>query len=274
MVLNKAETMRKAITCLVLKALLLVIFSGWVSIWILRPTKFWTKLWLRLEKKTSTPAFGYTGPDIFLYSFPLILLAALGAIYLHVHRYQDLSLAKKKVRVKLSRRLIFIRGPLGFVSAAELLTIVIFVGLMGWTLYSYVSNDFSKISPKKVLKSGNHHIWQYKLAKFGTRLGYIGNLCLAVLFLPVTRGLDLLQMIGVHFEMSVKYHIWLGNTMMVIYTLHGVCFSVVWGSRNSLIKEVPINIITSSSVHQFIHGRDENETHMHFDIYFLEWLRL
>lgn len=238
MVLNKAETMRKAITCLVLKALLLVIFSGWVSIWILRPTKFWTKLWLRLERKTSTPAFGYTGPDIFLYSFPLILLAALGAIYLQAHRYQDLSLAKKKVRVKLSRRLIFIRGPLGFVSAAELLTIVIFVGLMGWTLYSYVSNDFSRISPKKVLKSGNHHIWQYKLAKFGTRLGYIGNLCLAVLFLPVTRGLDLLQMIGVHFEMSVKYHIWLGNTMMVIYTLHGVCFSVVWGSRNSLIKEL------------------------------------
>lgn len=230
--------MKKTIICSVLKALLLVIFSGWVSIWILKPTKFWTKLWLRLEKKTSTPAFGYTGPDIFLYSFLLILLAALGAIYVQARGYQDLSLAKKVVRVKLSRRLIFIRGPLGFVSATELLTIIIFVGLMVWTLYSYVSNDFSQISPKKVLKSGNHHLWQYKLERVGVRLGYIGNLCLPVLFLPVTRGLDLLQIIGVHFEMSVKYHIWVANTMMVIYTLHGVCFFVVWGSRNSLLKEL------------------------------------
>lgn len=238
MALNKEETMRKAVTCLVLKALLLVIFSGWVSIWILRPTKFWTKLWLRLEKKTSTPAFGYTGPDIFLYSFPLILLAVLGAIYLQARGYQDLSLARKKAGVKLSRRLIFIRGPLGFISAAELLTLFIFVALLGWTLYSYVSNDFRRITPKKVLKSGNHHIWQFKLEKFGTRLGYIGNLCLVVLFLPVTRGLDLLQLIGVHFEISVKYHIWIGNMMMVIYTLHGLLFAIVWGSRNSLLKEL------------------------------------
>lgn len=119
---------------------------------------------------------------------------------------------------------------MGFVSAAELLSIVIFVGLMGLTLYSYVPTEFSRIYPN----IGS----QYQLEKFGTRLGYIGNLCLAVMFLPVTRGLDLLQMTGLHYEISVKYHIWLANTMMVFYTLHGVCFSVLWGSTNSLLKEL------------------------------------
>eukprot|EP01018_Ginkgo_biloba_P025258 Gb_17654 [translate_table: standard] len=233
----RKEAMAKA-ACLSLKVLMLVIFSGWVSLWIIKPTRFWTKLWYHVERKTSTPAFGYSGPVILLFSFPVILLAILGALYLHARGSQEINQTKKKARVDPWTYPILVRGPLGIVSAAELFALIMFLGLLGWTSYKYISNDFSRITAKKLLKSGNLHIWQYKLERIGVRLGFVGTLCLALLFLPVSRGLVLLQLIGIHFEISVKYHVWIANIMMVIYTLHGLCFAIVWGSQNHLKSEL------------------------------------
>ncbi|XP_057817034.2 probable ferric reduction oxidase 1 [Cryptomeria japonica] len=225
-------------SCLVMKVLMLIIFSGWVSIWILKPTKLWKKSWLHLEKETSTPAFGRAGADIFLYSFPLVLLAAMGAVYLHFHKDGNMGITQRKARVNIFSYPVLIRGPMGIISMAELLAVLMFLGLLAWTLYTYIRDDFSRVTAKMILKSGNHHKWQYKLERFGVRLGFTGTLCIALLFLPVSRGLALLQLIGIHFEISVKYHVWIANLMMVIFTLHSLCFITVWGSRNRLQTEL------------------------------------
>lgn len=49
---------------LILKLLLVSIFAGWVSIWVLKPTEFWTEKWKGAEEKASASVFGYNGKCI------------------------------------------------------------------------------------------------------------------------------------------------------------------------------------------------------------------
>ncbi|ONK72892.1 uncharacterized protein A4U43_C04F24510, partial [Asparagus officinalis] len=74
--------------------------------------------------------------------------------------------------------------------------------------------------------------WQAKLETVGLRLGLVGNICCAFLFFPVTRGSSLLPLVGLTSEASVKYHIWLGHIVMVLFTSHGLCYVITWISTN------------------------------------------
>ncbi|KAJ0886434.1 putative ferric-chelate reductase (NADH) [Helianthus annuus] len=69
--------------------------------------------------------------------------------------------------------------------------------------------------------------WQSKLSSVALRFGLIGNLCLAFLFFPVTRGSSILSF-GLTSEASIKYHIWLGHIVMTLFTSHGVCYIIYW----------------------------------------------
>lgn len=71
-------------------------------------------------------------------------------------------------------------------------------------------------------------------------LGIVGNIGLAFLFFPVSRGSSILQIIGLTSEASIKYHIWLGHLVMTLFTAHGLCYVVYWGSTNQ-ISEVIFN---------------------------------
>ena len=68
------------------------------------------------------------------------------------------------------------------------------------------------------------------------RLGFAGNLVLAFLFIPVTRGSSILPLVGLTSEGSIKYHIWMGHIAMLLFTLHGLFYVIVWGSADKLIK--------------------------------------
>uniref|UniRef100_A0A2N9EZU6 ferric-chelate reductase (NADH) n=1 Tax=Fagus sylvatica TaxID=28930 RepID=A0A2N9EZU6_FAGSY len=85
-------------------------------------------------------------------------------------------------------------------------------------------------------KSKNYQMerWQSKLDTVALVLGLVGNVCLAFLFYPVTRGSSLLPLFGLTSENSIKYHIWLGHIVMTIFTTHGICFIIYWVVTNNL----------------------------------------
>ncbi|KAJ4834225.1 hypothetical protein Tsubulata_018365 [Turnera subulata] len=76
--------------------------------------------------------------------------------------------------------------------------------------------------------------WQAKFRSVSLRLGYIGNICWAFLFFPVTRGSSVLPLVGLTSESSIKYHIWLGHISMVLFAAHTIGFIIYWGMTNQL----------------------------------------
>lgn len=72
----------------------------------------------------------------------------------------------------------------------------------------------------------------------GVRFGSLSEACLALLLVPVLRGMALFNICGIQFEASIRYHIWIGNAIMFFSVLHGTIIMSVWGSKNSLWMEV------------------------------------
>lgn len=70
------------------------------------------------------------------------------------------------------------------------------------------------------------------------RIGLVGNVCLAFLFIPVVRGSSLLPVLGLTSESSIKYHITLGHLLMPIFTVHGLCFIIYWASMHEISQMV------------------------------------
>lgn len=85
--------------------------------------------------------------------------------------------------------------------------------------------------------------WESRLANAGLMLGLTGNICLAFLFFPVTRGSSVLPLLGITSEGSVKYHIWLGHIVMTLFTAHGLCYVFMWGYTHTLAEVSPSNSI-------------------------------
>ncbi|KAK9144959.1 hypothetical protein Sjap_004862 [Stephania japonica] len=67
-------------------------------------------------------------------------------------------------------------------------------------------------------------------------VGCLGNICLAFLFFPVTRGSSVLPLVGLTSESSIKYHIWLGHISMVFFTLHSVGFIIYYALVHDMAK--------------------------------------
>lgn len=61
-----------------------------------------------------------------------------------------------------------------------------------------------------------------------------GNLCLTFLFYPVARGSSILPMLGLTSESSIKYHIWIGNLAVALFTAHGSTYFLYWIITNRL----------------------------------------
>ncbi|KAL0309256.1 UNVERIFIED_CONTAM: Ferric reduction oxidase 2 [Sesamum radiatum] len=171
--------------------LALLVFLGYIMMWIIMPTDTYYNHWLlHILSATNSTFFGIQGPIMLDFTFPILFIAVLGCIYLH--------LGEKKSSI--TERLC--------------------AALVQASPYA-LSHKRRKRVGKQSGESG-----------FSGRGG--GNLCLAFLFYPVTRGSSILPVLGLTSEGSIKYHIWLGNIAMVLFTLHGFLYFVYWGFTNRL----------------------------------------
>lgn len=71
-----------------------------------------------------------------------------------------------------------------------------------------------------------------------TRCGLLSEACLALLLLPVLRGVSIFRFLGIQFEASIRYHIWLGSAMIFFATLHGGGTFFIWGIKHRIGDEV------------------------------------
>ncbi|KAG8378788.1 hypothetical protein BUALT_Bualt07G0021400 [Buddleja alternifolia] len=219
---------------LLLKLLMLFIFVGWICLWVLKPTEFWTRKWKKAEEKASASVFGYNGLDFIVYTFPVIALAITGYIYLGLKQRESRNRQGRRKIVSFSGPLI-VNKYIGILSGIQILGSSLFIIFLIWTFYVRISNDFKKMTPIKSLKLS---LWQYKMLRMATRCGLLAEACLALLLLPVLRGMSIFRVLGIQFEASVRYHIWLGTSMMFFATLHGAGTFFIWGIKHRIQDEM------------------------------------
>ncbi|KAF5743732.1 putative ferric-chelate reductase [Tripterygium wilfordii] len=224
---------KKTLLC-ILELSMILIGSGWISLWLLKPTDLWTRKWKGAEDRAKSTVFGYYGLDFAVYTFPVISLAVIGLIYLYLKPIEPRRRQAVRPTTTFASPLV-VKTFIGVISIIEVLAASLFVIFLAWTFYARVSKDLKKLMPIKTLKMS---IWQLKCLRVATRFGLLAEACLALLLLPILRGLALFRLVGVQFEASVRYHIWLGTTMIFFATIHGVGTLFVWGVSNYIQDEI------------------------------------
>ncbi|KAJ4953674.1 hypothetical protein NE237_030506 [Protea cynaroides] len=174
------------------------------------------------------------GDTILMFTFPILLIASLGCVYLYLGKKYGASESNHGRRLASWSRTVLVKGPLGIVSWTELAFLVMFLALLIWSFSTYVHLGFETITPQSASEQGLQ-VWEDKLTTVALSLALVGNVCLAFLFFPVIRGSSvLLPLFGITSEASIKYHIWLGHTVMTIFTTHGLCFIIKWAALNRM----------------------------------------
>lgn len=198
------------------------------------PTKLYKNTWTpKLNSKLNSTYFSGQGTNLLLLSCPMMFIAALGCIYLHAKKQQRSSYSKSVVtsnRLSFLRRPALVMAPLGTVTAMELAFAAMFIALLIWSLGNYVYVSFGHLH---IHKQGEK-VWQTKFRTVSLRLGYVGNICWAFLFFPVTRGSSILPLVGLTSESSIKYHIWLGHLSMILFAAHTVGFVMYWAVTHQM----------------------------------------
>lgn len=210
-----------------------VVLVGWLVVWAVYPTRTYSSTWA--PKLATLTGFGKQAIRMMLFVFPVLFVYVAACVYLHLHKDGDHD-TRSRTRVGFSRRMaawrrpLLARGPLGIVTPIELAFLLMLLALLVWFYSAYVTAEFAKIR----IKLPGEKLWQARLEKAARRLGTAGSLCVALLFLPVARGSALLPLVGLTSEASVKYHVWLGNLAMVIFTAHGLCYISFWASTDQI----------------------------------------
>lgn len=171
-----------------------------------------------------------------LFSVPMMIIAALSCVYLHLQRKlgspTSRNVVKNRRRLCSWSRPVLVMSPLGIVTALELVFAVMFVVLLIWSLANYLQVSFGNLH----MHNQGEKVWQAKFRSVSLRLGYIGNICWAFLFFPVTRGSSILPLFGLTSESSIKYHIWLGHLSMVLFFAHAIGFIIYWAMTNQMVE--------------------------------------
>ncbi|KAG9448813.1 hypothetical protein H6P81_008778 [Aristolochia fimbriata] len=226
-----------------------LIFLGYIVTWILLPFKQWLGIWLlTLLIKTNTKEFGTQGTFMLIYTGPILLIALLGCLYLHLTR-NSCKYHSDKIRgtsasdgpIARLRRPMLVRGPLGVVSTIELLFFFSFVALVIW-IFAYgngVMPVVGNMNARQNTRHANDKMWQKNLRSTAFYFAIAGNFCCCFLFYPVTRGSSILPLLGLTSEGSIKYHTWIGHMAMFFFTTHSLLFIVYWAIVNDL-KEMLI----------------------------------
>ncbi|XP_068649136.1 LOW QUALITY PROTEIN: ferric reduction oxidase 2-like [Aristolochia californica] len=232
--------------------LIAVVFVGWMLLWVMMPTNTYKQKWQpKIRAHANSTYFGAQGANLLTSVFPVLFMAVLGCIYLHLGKDKDCqkkSCSRGKTnRLSVWRRPVLVKGPLGIVSGIELTLLAMFVALLIWAFTSFLQTSFAKINAKSAHQLGDK-VWQEKLDSAALRLGVVGAICFAFLFFPVTRGSSLLPLLGLTSEGSVKYHIWLGHIVMTLFTAHGLCYIVYWATENEISQMLKWDKIGVSNV--------------------------
>ncbi|KAK9144958.1 hypothetical protein Sjap_004861 [Stephania japonica] len=183
--------------------------------WVLEPAKISHKSWqeyLRTKVNLNSTYFGGQGTNLLLYTFPIMFIATFSCLYFHLGKEFESQIASRSsIIVSSLRRPVLVKAPLGIVNTTELVFSALFVVLLIWSFFGYI-----------ILYPPWKEKWEDKVGLMAYILGCLGNICLAFLFFPVTRGSSILPLVGLTSESSIKYHIWLGHISMVLFTLHSV----------------------------------------------------
>ncbi|WOL09976.1 hypothetical protein Cni_G18730 [Canna indica] len=220
------------------KLLATVLFLGWLMMWVMMPTYTYANSWSKvLYPKTNSTYFGMQGTNMLIFTIPILLIAVLGCIYLHIQ--QKTGHSKRLFRcAEAWKRIVLVRGPFGIVSGIELAFCLSFMALLIWYFSCFMVTGLENL----------HERWEHKLKATGLRLGLAGNLCLVFLFFPVTRGSSVLRVIGLTSESSIKYHIWLGHIAMALLTCHGLCYIISWVATDHIHKMLEWSKVKASNV--------------------------
>nr|KYP77111.1 hypothetical protein KK1_021382 [Cajanus cajan] len=203
------------------------------------PTNTFTQTWMPpYTAKTNSTYFGAAGGDILLYTFPVLLAATLGCVYIHLAKTLNDSNVEsnrnaKKRESTIWKRPMLTKGPLGIVSATELVFLLMFIALLVWTFIISIQISFAGITAESAAEDGCT-IWEEKLSTAASIFGVVGNICLAFLFFPVARGSCMLPLLGLTSENSIKYHVWIGHMTMLLFTFHGICYIIVWAAIHKI----------------------------------------
>ncbi|ESW15455.1 hypothetical protein PHAVU_007G073800 [Phaseolus vulgaris] len=229
----------------------LFIFVGYVMVWILRPTNFFYLQWFpHIEAKTDSIYFGKQGTIILIYTFPILLIATLTSVYLHLEQKRSNHNTESKggrfLGLASWKRPLLTKGPLGIITMTELSFAIMFVLLLIWTFFSYLHSLFA--SAAKDAAKERDQVWEIKLEYSSLALGLVGNICLVLLFFPVSRGSSILRFIGLTSEGSIKYHIWLGHTAMLLFTAHGLGYIIFWYKTHQILEIFKWNKVGVSNV--------------------------
>ncbi|XP_071722014.1 ferric reduction oxidase 2-like isoform X2 [Rutidosis leptorrhynchoides] len=214
----------------------MVIFLGTIMMWIMLPTNTYSKTWSpNIKSKVGKSTyFGSQGYNLLIFTFPMLFIAILGSLYMHLEKKkktQNQRMSRKDL-LKEWRRPMLVKGPLGIVSWIELPFLTMFIALLVWSLSTYIHNWFADIN--EWLAYSGIEMWKAKLEDSAVILGIVGNIGLAFLFLPVTRGSSLLPLFGLTSESGIKYHIWLGHIVLALFTAHGICYIIFWSVTNDI----------------------------------------
>ncbi|KAL1192217.1 Ferric reduction oxidase 3 [Cardamine amara subsp. amara] len=204
--------MNKEVIKKVIKVLAMVILMGTMVIWIMMPTSTYKKIWLTSmrAKLGKSIYFGKTGVNLLVYMFPMILLAFLGSIYLHLKKQTSVDQfnsgveRKKRNKFRALRRPMLVNGPLVIVTVTEVMFLAMFMALLLWSLLNYFYHTFVTITPQSAPIHGEN-LWQARLDSIAVRLALGGNICLGFLFYPVSRGSSLVAAVGLTF--GVKHQL-------------------------------------------------------------------
>ncbi|KAK9279998.1 hypothetical protein L1049_013682 [Liquidambar formosana] len=220
-----------------IRLLVMVVLMGSLILWIMMPTNTYRqKWWLHIRANTNSTYFGVQGATMLLYTFPILFVATLGSVYLHLGKklsHAGLERNGKKNRLALWKRPAIVGGPLGILSGVELGFFIMFIALLVWSFSTFLRVGFARITPQLLAERGEQ-LWEAKLDSAALRLGLVGNICLAFLFFPVTRGSSVLPLFGLNSEGSIKYHIWVGHIAMVLFTAHGLCYIIYWAATDRM----------------------------------------
>ncbi|XP_027935096.1 ferric reduction oxidase 4-like isoform X1 [Vigna unguiculata] len=215
------------------KIIFLLVFVGWLMVWILLPTKVYRNTWTpQLKQKLNSTYFREQGTNLLLFTFPVVFMGALGCIYLHLHlkKPENLSSSQSRGRLRLLRRPVLVMSPIGIVTSMELIFAVMFGALLIWSLSNYLHTSFEHLHMHKE----GEKVWEAKFRSVSLRVGYIGNICWAFLFFPVTRASSILPLVGLTSESSIKYHVWLGHLSMLLFALHTIGFFIYWAITDQM----------------------------------------
>ncbi|WCJ22748.1 ferric reduction oxidase 2 [Euphorbia peplus] len=232
------EIVRSAI-----KFMSVIVLLGYILIWSMVPTNTYWHKWLpSIRKSVDSSYFGIQGATFLVYVFPVLFVAVLGCVYFHVEKaslnhIKDYKSNDRKDHLATWKKPRLVKGPLGIVSGIELTFLVMFLALLVWSLFTYWDTNVVTITPESAAAKGEK-LWQSKLESAAYRLSLIGILCLSLLFYPVTRGSSILPLFGLTSESSIKYHIWIGHTVMAFFTAHGLCYIIYWISTNRIFEMI------------------------------------